>query len=57
MEFAFLHWIQGMRSPVMDEIMTAITFLGNGISMAGSGLEWDCSFLQFPEPGKSEPGC
>lgn len=30
MEFAFLHWIQGLGSPVMDKIMTAITFLGNG---------------------------
>ena len=54
MEFAFLHWIQGMRSPVMDEIMTAITFLGNGgWFWIGVGL----LLLQFPEPGKSEPGC
>ncbi len=30
MEFAFLYWIQEMRNPVMDKIMAACTFLGNG---------------------------
>lgn len=29
MEFRFLYWLQEMHNPVMDEIMTTVTFLGN----------------------------
>ena len=28
MEFRFLYWLQELHTPVMDEVMTAITFLG-----------------------------
>ena len=30
MEFEILYWIQQLRTPVLDGIMTAVTFLGNG---------------------------
>ena len=29
MEFRFLYWLQELHTPVMDEVMTAITFLGD----------------------------
>ncbi|MGI5947057.1 MAG: phosphatase PAP2 family protein [Lachnospiraceae bacterium] len=30
MEFEILYWIQQLRTPALDEIMTAVTFLGDG---------------------------
>lgn len=30
LELPFLHWIQTLHHPVLDEVMTGITFLGNG---------------------------
>lgn len=30
MEFSILYWLQGLHGPVLDRLMTAVTFLGNG---------------------------
>lgn len=30
MEFEILYWIQQLRTPALDEIMTAVTFFGDG---------------------------
>lgn len=30
MEFSILYWIQGLRTPLLDQVMAGVTFLGDG---------------------------